>query len=312
MPVLAEIAVDVERAVARRRTRGERGSQEARPIARGDGWTVSDVVCTCGPQDRPYVEQHDQVALAIVTSGTFQYRGSGSNGREMMTPGSLLLGSPGQSFECGHEHGSGDRCLSFHFTPDYFAAVTGREAHRVFRSLRLPLVRTLSPLIVEACAALAGSSLRSSAEPSASSSPNRNGAWEELGVRLALRAAQVDAGLEADCRAISPAAIARVTETVRLIEVQPAAELRLVRLARAARLSPFHYLRTFERVTGTTPHQYLLRTRLRAAATRLVLEQEQILDVALDAGFGDISNFNRAFRAEFGVSPRRFRQRPRE
>lgn len=46
-----------------------------------------------------------------VTSGTFQYRGSGSNGREMMTPGSILLGSPGQAFACGHEHSNGDRCL---------------------------------------------------------------------------------------------------------------------------------------------------------------------------------------------------------
>jgi AraC-like DNA-binding protein len=53
-----------------------------------------------------------------------------------------------------------------------------------------------------------------------------------------------------------------------------------------------------------------LRTRLRAAATRLASETARILDVALDAGFGDVSNFNRAFRAEFGVSPREFR-RPR-
>jgi AraC family transcriptional regulator len=289
---LAEIAVDVEHALARRRTDGEPGRLQARRIAEGDGWTVADVVCTCGPQDRPYEEQHDQVALAIVTSGTFQYRGSGSNGREMMTPGSLLLGSPGQSFECGHEHGAGDRCLSFHFTSDYFEAITGRDVSRMFRSLRLPPVRTLSPLIVEAWAALAGST---------------NRVWEELGVRLASRAARVDDDVEPDRRAVSPAAIARVTDTVRLIEAHSAAELPLLRLAREAGLSPFHYLRTFERVTGTTPHQYLLRTRLRAAATRLALEQVHVLDVALDGGFGDVSNFNRAFRAEFGVSPQRFR-----
>ena len=29
-----------------------------------------------------------------------------------------------------------------------------------------------------------------------------------------------------------------------------------------------------------------------------------VLDVAFDCGFGDISNFNRAFRTEFGMSPR--------
>jgi len=267
------------------------GRVDAQRLAKGDGWTVDDVVCSCGPQDRPYVEQHDHVAIAIVTSGTFQYRGSGSNGREMMTPGSLLLGSSGQCFECGHEHGVGDRCLSFHFTPDYFEAITARRAERAFRSLRLPPVRTLSPVIADAGAALAGST---------------DVVWEELGIRLAARAVQVDGDVEPDRSAISPAAVARVTRTVRMIEAQPATELTLVHLAREAKLSPFHYLRTFERLTGATPHQYLLRTRLRAAATRLATEPANILDIALDAGFGDVSNFNRAFRAEFSVSPTGF------
>ena len=297
---MAKIAVDVDRAVARRRTRGGPGRVDARLLAKGDGWTVEDVVCSCGPRDRPYDEQHDHVAIAIVTSGTFQYRGSGSNGREMMTPGSLLLGSPGQCFECGHEHGTGDRCLSFRFTPEYFEAITAgsgaRAAGCAFRSLRLPPVRTLSPVIADACAALAGST---------------DVAWEELGIRLAARAVQADHDVEPDRSAISPAAVARVTPTVRMIEAQPATDLTLIRLAREARLSPFHYLRTFESLTGATPHQYLLRARLRAAATRLATEPARILDVALDAGFGAVSNFNRAFRAEFGVSPRVYRQRRR-
>jgi AraC-like DNA-binding protein len=47
---------------------------------------------------------------------------------------------------------------------------------------------------------------------------------------------------------------------------------------------------------------------LRAAALGLVTEPGKILDVALDSGFGDVSNFNRVFRAEFGVSPRAYRQ----
>ncbi len=286
--------------MARRRTQAGPGRVDARILAKGNGWTVEDIVCSCGPQDRPYDEQHEHVAIAIVTSGTFQYRGSGSNGREMMTPGSLLLGNPGQCFECGHEHGVGDRCLSFHFTPDYFEAITvgtgARGAHREFRSLRLPPARTLSPVIADACAALAGST---------------DVEWEELGIRLAARAVQVDGSVETDRSAISPAAVARVTRTVRLIETHAATDLTLVRLAREARLSPFHYLRTFESLTGATPHQYLLRTRLRTAATRLATEPARVLDVALDAGFGDVSNFNRAFRAEFGVSPRLYRQHRR-
>ena len=52
----------------------------------------------------------------------------------------------------------------------------------------------------------------------------------------------------------------------------------------------------------------VLRARLREAATRLVDEPGKVLDIAFDSGFGDVSNFNRAFRTEFGVSPRGFRQ----
>jgi AraC family transcriptional regulator len=56
-----------------------------------------------------------------------------------------------------------------------------------------------------------------------------------------------------------------------------------------------------------TPHQYVLRARLREAASRLAKSTAAVLDIALESGFGDVSNFNRAFRNEFGVSPRAFR-----
>jgi AraC-like DNA-binding protein len=79
-------------------------------------------------------------------------------------------------------------------------------------------------------------------------------------------------------------------------------------LAREAGLSPYHFLRTFERLTGVTPHQFVMRARLREAAIRLVAESGNVLDIALDCGFGDVSNFNRAFRTEFGASPRAYRQ----
>jgi AraC-like DNA-binding protein len=85
--------------------------------------------------------------------------------------------------------------------------------------------------------------------------------------------------------------------------------LTLTQLARDAGQSPFQYLRTFRRLTGVTPHQFILRTRLRDAASRLLAHDTNIIDVALDSGFGDLSNFNRAFRLEFGLTPRAYRRR---
>jgi AraC-like DNA-binding protein len=84
--------------------------------------------------------------------------------------------------------------------------------------------------------------------------------------------------------------------------------LDLARSAREARLSPFHFLRLFARVLGLTPHQYLIRARLRRAARLLVEDKRSITDIAFDVGFADLSNFVRSFHRAAGVSPRRFRQ----
>jgi AraC-like DNA-binding protein len=119
---------------------------------------------------------------------------------------------------------------------------------------------------------------------------------------------RVAAGVSSHESGLPLNAEARVARAVRVFDRHPDAEWSLRRLARHAGLSPYYFLRTFERVTGITPHQYVMRGRLREAATRLVTERRHVLDVALDCGFADVSNFNRAFRTEFGVSPRVFRR----
>jgi AraC-like DNA-binding protein len=270
------------------------GKTTARRLAQGDGWTVADVVCTSGPSDRPFEEQHSSTSIAMVLAGSFQYHRSGQ--RELMTPGSLLLGSPGQSFECRHEHGAGDRCLAFSYSPDYFERLASDAGARGslsrFRLARVPLLRGLSALAAQASAGLTGSAV----------------SWEEIGLELASHAVQLSQGLSPQTFDAPPSTVARITRIVRFIERNPGTKLSLAQLAAEARLSPFHFLRTFQAVIGITPHQYILRTRLREAARCLASEPEKILDIALDCGFGDVSNFNHAFRAEFHVSPRSFRQ----
>jgi AraC family transcriptional regulator len=292
---LAKIAVDKTPATDTSAGNGSAGPPPARIIARGDGWTVADVVCGSGPDDRPFEEQHTQFAIALVTAGTFQYRSP--FGTLVMTPGSLMLGNAGHCFECGHEHATGDRCLSFWFAPDYFerlAADAGmRSRTPSFLAGRVPPVRALSPLLGRACAGLAG---------------RADAAWEEIGVDLATNALQLAAGIIPVDKEVAPSAAARVTRAVRCIEDDLGGALTLRRLARESGLSPYHFLRAFERLTGLTPHQYVRRARLRKAAVLLADAPGRVLDIALECGFGDASNFNRAFRAEFGVSPRRYRR----
>jgi len=296
---LAKIAVDLEQALARRAASGEPGGLFSRLLAQGEGWHIADVVCTCGPQDYRFEEQHPSFTIAIVLAGTFQYRGSLShsgNVQEFMTPGSLLLGNAGQFFECGHEHGLGDRCISFRYSPDYLERLSVDAAiargWRNFTLLRLPPLQALSGIVARAWAGLIGAADTS---------------WEELSLHLAAKTIGLTSGQSPRRINPMPSTIARVTRVVRMIERNTDSELSLEDLARKADLSSYHFLRAFQQVTGLTPHQYIKRVRLRDAAARLASGKEKILDVALDCGFGDVSNFNRAFRAEFGVSPRTYR-----
>ena len=88
-------------------------------------------------------------------------------------------------------------------------------------------------------------------------------------------------------------------------------QIELEDVAAQAGLSPFHFLRLFSSVLGVTPHQYLLRSRLRHAARLLTDDDKAVTDVAYDVGFGDLSNFVRTFHRAAGVSPLKFRQASR-
>jgi AraC-like DNA-binding protein len=132
--------------------------------------------------------------------------------------------------------------------------------------------------------------------------------WEELAVALAAGAVRLASGLSAPRNGLPLNAAASVTRAVQMIDRHPDKALTLGRLAKEAGLSPYHFLRTFKSLIGITPHQYVLRARLRGAARRLATDASRVLDLALDCGFGDVSNFNRAFRAEFGESPLAFRR----
>lgn len=256
---------------------------------------MSDVVCTSGPQDRPFEEQHNSVLIAVVIEGSFQYRSAA--GSEVMAAGSLLLDTPGQCFECGHEHATGDRCVSFQYTPRFFEHA-GVEAS--FPVHRIPPMAALSPHVVEA--RLAAQS------PARLNLPTRLN-LEELAHGMAAAALQIVGKTDYERGIPTAADERRISSTLRFIEANLGEPLALKTLADRAKMSEFHFLRTFKHVTRITPHQFILRARLREAAVRLSSTLDEVLEIALDTGFRDLSNFNHAFRAEFGMSPTAYARR---
>jgi AraC-like DNA-binding protein len=273
-------------------------------LASGPGWSVYDNVCTAGPNDRPFEEQHRAVCVAAVTGGTFQYRST--QGKALLAPGAVLLGNHGCCFECGHEHGTGDRCLSFHFTPGYWESVTAaipgaRKA--TFARPHLSPAPRLAPLV---------------AAIEAAACDLDNGEAEELALRFAEAAVVSLAGTRRIDSPPSRRDERRIADTVRRIEAAagdtPDAlhqRLSLAALASEAAMSPYHFLRTFRRVIGMTPHQYVLHTRLHRAAVCLRQSDQPVSNVALDAGFNDLSTFNRRFRRVMGASPSVYRSQRR-
>ena len=78
-------------------------------------------------------------------------------------------------------------------------------------------------------------------------------------------------------------------------------------MAKVAYSSPYHFNRTFRRITGIPPCQYLWALRLEAATRRLTATEDSILNVCYDVGYSSLGTFTRRFTELFGVPPARFR-----
>ena len=80
-------------------------------------------------------------------------------------------------------------------------------------------------------------------------------------------------------------------------------------LARIAGQSTSAFSRTFRRHTGMTLVQYVKRLRINLACQILMSEEQApITDICFEVGFNNLSNFNRQFLAEKGMTPSRFRR----
>jgi transcriptional regulator GlxA family with amidase domain len=80
-------------------------------------------------------------------------------------------------------------------------------------------------------------------------------------------------------------------------------------LARIADTSEAHFIRTFRRTFGETPHRYLQRRRVERAMYLLCRTDRDVTDVCFDVGFTSLGTFSRTFSEIVGEPPSEYRKR---
>jgi len=99
----------------------------------------------------------------------------------------------------------------------------------------------------------------------------------------------------------------RVRKVQEYINAHYSEEIRLEDCAAMVGMSPSAFSRFFKQHTGRTLMDYIIDIRLGNAARLLVDTSEGISEISYACGFNNLSNFNRAFKARRGYTPRDFR-----
>lgn len=267
-------------------------AMQVSPLHRG-ALSVIDFRCQAGPHTPAQVERHDFTSVSYVRRGSFGYRARGEEFE--LVAGSLLVGHDGDEFVCTHaHHHGGDECLSFKLAPELAASFDAKPQH--WRAGGLPPLPELVVLGELAQAAAGG--------------VNDFGV-DEAGLLLIGRYLSLAGGNRRPALQAHARDRRRAIESALWLDEHAHEDIDLEATAAQAGLSPWHFLRVFARVVGVTPHQYLLRARLRRAARMLAGEERPVTDIALEAGFADLSNFVRSFHRFAGIPPRHFRNAAR-
>ena len=105
-------------------------------------------------------------------------------------------------------------------------------------------------------------------------------------------------------------AFARLCLARDLLCTVPDRPLSIDEVARAAEMSPYHFIRQFSALFGETPHQFRIQARL-DRAKRLLAADYPVTRVCMDVGFSSLGSFSDLFARRVGVPPSAYRRRAR-
>jgi len=99
----------------------------------------------------------------------------------------------------------------------------------------------------------------------------------------------------------------RIVQAKLFIDNQYGEDIDLNNIADEAYFSKFHFIRTFKKVYGKTPHHYLTEVRINAAK-ELLTKNISITEVCFQVAFDSTTSFAGLFKKSVGLSPSAFRQ----
>jgi AraC family transcriptional regulator len=83
-------------------------------------------------------------------------------------------------------------------------------------------------------------------------------------------------------------------------------ELLLEQIATSINISPTYFASLFKQATGISPHQYVIRQRVKRARSLLKTDLA-IADIALQVGFSSQSHLSQQFKRFTGMTPKQAR-----
>lgn len=103
-----------------------------------------------------------------------------------------------------------------------------------------------------------------------------------------------------------PESLRRAVERMRIYHHLP---LRIAELAAIAGMSPSHFIRTFKKVMGKSPIDWVRHERIQHAQRRLAETDDSMKQIARQVGYNDQFYFSRDFKRLVGVTPTDYRNR---
>jgi len=245
-----------------------------------EGGTVTAVEACSGRSFARHA--HEEFGIGLVTAGA--QRSWSGRGQVEAIAGDLITVNPAEVHD-GAAIGAARSWSMLYLSEALVGAMVGdmEEGGRRSRELHAPVVKDarLARLFVST--------------RSAALHPEETAAFDE---RLVLLLAGL-LGTATRTGSSLPGGLARARAS---IDDAPAEPHALGELAAVAGLSRYQTVRGFARLTGLTPHAYVVQRRL-AVARRLIREGTTLTAAALDAGFNDQSHMHRVFTARLGYTP---------